>query len=351
MVFSHARINMTFMTFEQQLTQLLHDAEQALSSSHDPAALEREEKRFLGRKGSITLLLQQLAQSPEADRPRLGHMVNTSKQKLMTLLRERREALTSSPTETAFDPTLPGLPVRHGHRHPLTMTIRRIVEIFRTMGFEVIEGPEVESERYNFDLLNIPPHHPARDLQDTFYVAGGTQRVLRTHTSPVQLRAMETRRPPVRLIVPGRVYRNEATDASHESALFQCEGLVIDQGVRLTDLFGTIDAFLKHFFSADVVTRAQASYFPFVEPGAEITMRCHLCGGKGCSVCKQSGWLELMGCGMVHPTVLKNMRVDPKKYSGFAFGMGVDRLMMLKYRIGDIRMSYTGDLRFLRQFS
>lgn len=338
------------MNFEERLRQLSAEAKKAISMAQDALALLHAEKRFLGRKGSLTVLLKELATLPAADRARLGVIANATKQTLERSLQDRKNAFGDVGKTQGFDPTMPGRAIRRGHIHPLTQTIRRLVEIFRTMGFEVVEGPEVELETYNFDLLNIPADHPARDLQDTFYVAGGKNRVLRTHTSPVQLRAMETRRPPVRLIVPGRVYRHEATDASHEAAFFQCEGLVIDRGIKLTDLFGTIDALLKAFFGIDVRTRAQASYFPFVEPGAEISMSCLLCHGKGCPVCKQSGWLEMMGCGMVHPTVLKNMRVDPKIYSGFAFGMGIDRLMLLKYGIGDVRLSYAGDPRFLKQF-
>jgi phenylalanyl-tRNA synthetase alpha chain len=338
------------MTFEDRLTHIASQARTAFTSAHDANELQQAEKQFLGRKGSITLLLQGLARLPASERKRSGEAANRTKQELLNLLHDRRRRFDARTADPMYDPSLPGLPARRGHLHPLTRTIRRIVEIFRGMGYEVVEGPEVELEQYNFDLLNIPADHPARDLQDTFYVAGGEKRVLRTHTSPVQLRAMEARRPPVRLIVPGRVYRHEATDASHESALFQCEGLVIDAGVTLTDLFGTIDLFLKSFFHDDIRTRAQASFFPFVEPGAEIAMNCLICRGQGCAVCKQTGWLEMMGCGMVHPTVLKNMKIDPKTFSGFAFGMGIDRLMMLKHGIPDIRLSQSGDLRFLQQF-
>ncbi len=338
------------MTFDERLNRLVRAATQAITQAQDLAALEMAERAVLGRKGTLTLLLKELAAVPAADRAMFGARANNKKRELLKAIQQRKAELGGQRRGAVdFDPTLPGLPVRRGHMHPISRTTRRIVEIFSSMGFEVVEGPEVELEKYNFDLLNIPPEHPARDLQDTFYVSG-KNRVLRTHTSPVQLRAMETRRPPVRLIVPGRVYRNEATDASHEAALFQCEGLVIDAGIRLTDLFGTIDAFLKSFYGPEVVTRAQASYFPFVEPGAEIAMRCLICTGRGCSVCKRTGWLEMMGCGMVHPVVLKNMKVDPKRFSGFAFGMGIDRLTMLAAGVDDIRLFQAGDLRFLTQF-
>lgn len=338
------------MTLDERFKRLVADAERLLPTVKTTEELDHLEKDVLGRKGELAQLLKGLTTVPQNDRPKLGSLANTAKSRLTTMFRERRRSLGAGESRPTFDPTLPGKIVRRGRLHPMTQTIRRIVGIFRSMGFEVVEGPEVELERYNFDLLNIPPDHPARDLQDTFYVSGGRNRVLRTHTSPVQLRSMESRRPPVRLIVPGRAYRHEATDASHEAAFFQCEGLVIDHGVRLTDLFGTIDVFLKAFFGSDVTTRAQVSYFPFVEPGAEIAMSCLLCRGSGCSVCKRTGWLEMMGCGMVHPTVLKNMKVDPKRYSGFAFGMGIDRLMALLYRVPDVRLAYSGDPRFLEQF-
>ncbi len=285
-----------------------------------------------------------------------------------------------------FDFTLPGKQINVGHLHPLTQFMRKIVGFFTTLGFEVVEGPEVETEEYNFDKLNIPEDHPARDLWDTFWLKndchsgesrnpdpnesgsrvkhGMTENLLlRTHTSPVQLRAMETRKPPVRLIVPGRVFRHEATDARHETTFEQCEGLVIDKGVRMTDLIGVLKMLLQHIFG-DVEIRVRPSFFPFVEPGIEVDMSCVLCkqkarlpvagapgdGGQGCSVCGGDGWLEMLGAGLVHPRVLKNMGIDPKEYNGYAFGIGVDRLMMLHNKVTDIRLSYGGDLRFVKQF-
>ena len=252
-----------------------------------------------------------------------------------------------------MDFTLPGKKIEVGHVHPITQFMRKIVGFFTQLGFEVVEGPEVETEEYSFDKLNIPKNHPARDMWDTFWLKNdkpGSQNLpLRPHTSHVQLRAMETRKPPVRLIVPGRVFRHEATDARHETTFYQCEGLVIDKNVRMTDLIGVLKMLLQNIFG-DVEIRVRPSFFPFVEPGIEVDMSCLLCKGKGCSVCGGDGWLEMLGAGMVHPVVLKNMGVDPKEYNGYAFGMGVDRLMMLHNKVTDIRLSYGGDLRFVKQF-
>jgi len=250
-----------------------------------------------------------------------------------------------------FDPTLPGGLFRRGHLHPLTQFFNKLEGVFLSMGFEVLDGREVESELFNFDLLNVPKDHPARDAHDTFWVSNqGNKAVLRTHTSPMQVRAMQTRKPPVRLIVPGKVFRHEATDASHETTFYQCEGLVIDENIGLRDLMGTIRGALSAIFEKDVKVRIRPSFFPFVEPGVEVDMSCLLCGGSGCPVCKQKGWVEMLGAGMVHPKVLENMGVDAQKYSGFAFGIGIDRLAMAYYGIDDVRLFHSGDLRFIRQF-
>ncbi|HLC99895.1 MAG TPA: phenylalanine--tRNA ligase subunit alpha, partial [Patescibacteria group bacterium] len=270
-----------------------------------------------------------------------------------------------------FDPTLPGLSINRGTAHPVTQFLERAVEIFSRMGFEVVEERETDTEEYNFDLLNIPKDHPSRDMHDTFYINSklrtqSSKLLLRTQTSTAQIRAMtrldsteskrETRKPPVRIISPGRVFRHEATDASHETTFHQIEGFVVDKGVSIAHLIGTVQAFFSQMYGADsragakIKTRIRPHFFPFVEPGMEIDMSCVFCGQKGCSVCKHSGWIEMLGSGMIHPTVLKNMGVDPKKYSGFAFGFGIDRMVMLYYGINDIRLLYSGDLRFLRQF-
>lgn len=335
---------------DEEFRKLTSRGVEEMGAAETSAAVETLEQRYLGRKGFLAALIRKLETAPRELKSRFGKAANEAKVALTAAAREAKTRTSERATDATFDPTLPGLPVRAGHLHPLTQTVRRVVDTFRSMGFEVVEGPEAERTRYNFDLLNIGRDHPSRDVMDTFYLDGGDGRVLRTHTSPVQLRAMEKRKPPVRLIAPGRVFRHEATDASHEAMFFQCEGLVIDRRVRLTDLFGTLTQFFSAFFERDVVTRPRASYFPFVEPGAELEMRCLVCGGKGCAVCGHTGWLEMLGCGMVHPTVLMNMEVDPKEFSGFAFGMGLDRLMMLRHGINDVRLTTSGGLSFLEQF-
>lgn len=237
-----------------------------------------------------------------------------------------------------------------GHLHPLTQVMREIVDSFTAMGFEVADGPEVESEHYNFDALNVPKDHPARDMQDTFWVKGVPQTVLRTHTSAVQVHYMETHEPPFKIIVPGKVYRYEATDATHETQFHQIEGLIVGEGVNLAHLEYTLDEFFKRLYGADAKVRMRPSYFPFVEPGVEIDVSCMKCNGAGCNVCKQTGWIEVMGAGVVHPNVLQAGGIDPRKYRGIAFGVGVDRLVMLKYGIDDVRLLYAGDLRLVNQF-
>ena len=235
-----------------------------------------------------------------------------------------------------------------GHLHPLSQIIRAAVDIFSDLGFAVASGPEVETDYYNFDALNVPKDHPARDMQDTFWLKAGN--VLRTHTSPVQVRYMEAHKPPLRIVVPGRVFRHEATDATHEAQFYQLEGLMVDRGVSMAHLKGVLGEFFKKLFGLDVQIRLRPSYFPFVEPGAEIDMSCFKCSGQGCGVCKQTGWIEIMGAGMVHPNVLTGVGIDPNEWSGFAFGVGVDRLAMLKYGIDDVRLFYSGDVRFVNQF-
>lgn len=323
--------------------------------------LEQVEREFLGRQdGRLTVLLRGLKDLPEQRRKSAGSELNAFKVEFLGAINAKRHGLTV--TEEALDLTLPPASLRVGHQHPLTQFMDRVIDIFTSMGFEVVDGPEVETESYNFDKLNIGLDHPARDMWDTFYLADSAARMsndkvqmsndrllLRTHTSPVQLRAMETRKPPVRIIVPGRVFRHEATDAGHETTFSQLEGFAIDHGVRVTDLIGTLKSFLGALFGK-VETRVRPHYYPFVEPGMDMDMRCLICEGRGCSVCKHSGWLEMLGSGMIHPNVLKAMKVDARKWSGFAFGLGIDRFMMLYHGINDVRLSYSGDLRFVRQF-
>ncbi len=338
---------------------LEEDAKEAITAAGSTAALDVLEQELFGRKsGTFTLAMKRVASVPASERRAAGGAGNRTKAVLTSILRERRRTVDRGQSERPFNPTLPGTAPSVGHLHPLTQTIERVTDIFRGLNFEVVEGPELEIAKYNFDRLNIPRHHPARDAWDTFFVKttgvadrdDPRQLVLRTHTSSVQARAMETRRPPVRLIAPGRCFRHEATDASHESTFHQCEGLVIDRGINVRHLKWTLTTFVEQFFERKLKTRFRTAYYPFVEPGIDMDVSCLICGGSGCSVCKQTGWVELIPSGMVHPAVLKQMRVDPAHYSGFAFGAGIDRLMMLYYGVPNVRLSYTGDLRFIEQF-
>ena len=298
--------------------------------------------------------MQRLGQLPPPERPAAGAAVNAAKDSLESAYASRRtaveqEALLARLATERIDVTLPPRRLHTGGLHPVTLTLRRILQIFRDMGFQVTEGPEVELDRYNFQALNIPEDHPARDMWDTIYVDPPNV-LLRTHTSPNQARVMEQREPPVRIVVPGRCYRYEAQDASHEWMFHQVEGLAVDVGLTLADLKGVLDAFAKRMFWPEIQTRFRCDYFPFVEPGVEMSVQCPICRGAGCRVCKTSGWLELLGAGMVHPKVLRAVGYDPDRVSGFAFGMGPERIAMVKHGIDDIRLFYGNDLRFLQQF-
>ncbi|HCJ52856.1 MAG: phenylalanine--tRNA ligase subunit alpha [Candidatus Kerfeldbacteria bacterium RIFCSPLOWO2_01_FULL_48_11] len=337
----------------EKLKNIVDKAKADIGKAHTREELLQVQQRYLGRKGELPILLHKLSSLPERERPEAGQKANEAKQTLLRAIEEQHALVGEKNEKPAeeIDVTWPGDEMPRGHLHPITQFLRRVKGIFYSMGFEILDGPEVELQKYNFDLLNIPKDHPARDVWDTFFVRGSKEDlVLRTHTSPVQVRAMEKRKPPVRIIVPGRVFRHEATDASHEAEFYQCEGLVVDKGIRVTDLIGTLKMFLQETFEKKVRIRVRPEFYPFVEPGIDIDMSCLLCGGKGCPACKQSGWMEMVGSGMVHPKVLKNMGVDPQVYSGFAFGLGIDRLMMLYYGVDDVRLSYSGDLRFLEQF-
>lgn len=339
---------------KHKLEKIRRQALEALEKVTDPETLFVIEKKFLGRKAELAAVAKQITSLSEAEKPLLGKLINDVKRDISAIVERKRSELEPARRFGEFDHTLPGLKPELGHIHPITQFLEKIEDIFVKMGYKVVEGPEAETQSYNFDLLNIPKDHPSRDIQDTFYLdakdKSGEPLVLRTHTSPVQIRAMETRKPPVRLLVPGRVFRNEATDAGHESTFYQCEGLVIDRGIRVTDLIGTLDLFIKRLFGKDVKIRVRPHFYPFTEPSMDVDMSCLLCKGVGCPFCKKSGWIETLGSGMVHPNVLKNMGVDPNVYSGFAFGLGIDRLMMLYYGVDDIRLSYSGDLRFIEQF-
>lgn len=334
------------------LNALAQQAKQAISAADDNASLEQLRVDFLGKKGQITALLKGLGKLSAAERPAAGAEINVIKQELQGLIGERKALLESAAIEAklaaeTIDVTLPGRGQGTGGIHPVTRTIERIEDFFSSIGFDIVEGPEIEDDYHNFEALNIPAHHPARAMHDTFYIDETT--VLRTHTSPVQVRVMETQKPPLRIICPGRVYRCDS-DLTHTPMFHQVEGLLIDEKSSFADLKGLVEDFLKVFFERDLEVRFRPSYFPFTEPSAEVDIQCVNCGGEGCRVCSQTGWLEIMGCGMVHPKVFEYSKIDAEKYSGFAFGMGVERLAMLRYGVNDLRLYFDNDLRFLEQF-
>ena len=334
------------------LTEVVARAGREVEQAADLAQLDAVRVRYLGKKGLLTDHLKALGALPAEERRVAGQAINEAKDRLQRALDGRRavletEALQARLTAERIDVTLPGRGGRPGGLHPLTRTLERIARIFAQAGFAVAEGPEIEDDWHNFGALNIPEHHPARAMHDTFYFDAHT--VLRTHTSPVQIRVMERQAPPVRVIAPGRVYRCDS-DVTHSPMFHQVEGLMVDEGVSFADLKGTLDDFLKTFFETDLPVRFRPSYFPFTEPSAEVDIGCVICGGKGCRVCKDSGWLEVLGCGMVHPNVFAAVGVDSERYTGYAFGMGVERLAMLRYGVNDLRLFFDNDLRFLRQF-
>jgi phenylalanyl-tRNA synthetase alpha chain len=315
--------------------------------------LEAVRVEVLGRKGTLTLAQKEIGKLAPAERPAYGQILNSAKQKLEAEFdlrkREFEEAATRARLAAEWiDLTLPAPPPRRGHLHPITRIQRELEELFRSLGFTVLDGPEVEDEYHNFDALNIPAEHPARDMQDTFWLEGG--HLLRTHTSPVQVRGMERLGPPLRMIAPGRVFRNESVDASHEHTFYQLEGMMIDRDVSVAHLLYFMKTLLTAIFHRDVTVRLRPGYFPFVEPGFELDIECLICDGKGCAVCKQSGWVELLPCGLVNPNVLRMSGIDPEEWNGFAFGLGLTRLAMMRYGIDDIRHLQGGDLRFLEQF-
>ena len=333
---------------------ILHEARGAAGAAGSAAELEQVRVRFLGRQGELTQLLRSLGTLPPAERPLVGAAANEAKRELEALLEARVAEARAAERVRArarqrLDLTLPGRRPPLGAIHPLTRVEDEIVTIFAGLGFSVAEGPDVESDYYNFEALNIPADHPARDMQDTFYLPGGL--LLRTHTSPVQIRTMLAQRPPVRIVVPGRVHRRDIADASHSPVFHQVEGLAVDRHVTMADLKGTLELFAREMYGPRSRIRFRPSFFPFTEPSAEVDVVCFLCGGDGCRVCKQSGWLEILGSGMVHPQVLRNVGYDPEEFTGWAFGMGIERIAMLKYGVDDIRLFYDNDLRFLGQFA
>jgi len=337
----------------QALEDLVQQSAQALNNARDLQALDQVRVQYLGKKGALTEYLKSLGQLPPEERPKVGEAVNRAKQTLQAAIDARRtdlegQAIQARLAAEKIDVTLPGRGQRSGGLHPVTRTLQRIQSLFAQAGFTVVEGPEIEDDYHNFEALNIPESHPARAMHDTFYF--DAHLLLRTHTSPVQIRTMKNTPPPLRFIAPGRVYRCDS-DVTHTPMFHQVEGLLVDEAVSFADLKGMLDDFLRHFFEKDLKVRFRPSYFPFTEPSAEVDIECVICGGGGCRVCKQSGWLEVLGCGMVHPKVFENVGIDNERYTGYAFGMGVERLAMLRYGVNDLRLFFENDLRFLRQFN
>lgn len=324
-----------------------------IQAATDLAALKEVEQQLLGKKGAVQDLVKSVSGLPKEERPAAGKAANLLKQELSKALAKKDEELQAAALQAelsaqGFDPTEPGPKALRGTLHPITVVQNELVDLFTAMGFSWQDGPEIESEFFNFEALNIPGDHPARDSQDTFWLEDGN--VLRTHTSPVQIRSMRRFEPPLKVIVPGRCFRQETVDASHEHSFYQMEGLVVDKGVSTANLIHTMKTCLRHVLRREVEVRLRPGFFPFVEPGFELDVNCGFCGGKGCKVCKQSGWIEILPCGMVHPKVLEAGGIDPEEYTGFAFGMGLQRVVMLRYGINDIRYFMGGDLRFLSQF-
>ncbi len=319
----------------------------------DDAALEAARVKYLGKKGELTGVLRMMGKLTPEERPVVGQIANEVRVAIEEAIAEKKAVLAEKALEAKLkaeklDVTMPGKVQKIGHRHPLTLVQRDLEDIFIGMGFSIVEGPEVEYDYYNFQALNIPENHPARDTQDTFYITDNI--LLRSQTSPVQARTMEKQKPPIRIISPGRVYRSDAMDATHSPLFHQMEGLVVDEGITMGDLKGMLETFAKTEFGEDTRIRFRPHHFPFTEPSAEVDISCFMCGGKGCRLCKGEGWIEILGAGMVHPNVLSMCGIDPEKYSGFAFGMGVERIAMLKYHIDDIRHFYENDVRFIEQF-
>jgi phenylalanyl-tRNA synthetase alpha chain len=341
------------MAAKISLNSVKKQAQKDIEKSRDLRELNEVFKRYLGKQGQITSVLRSLEKLPKAKRAKMGQAVNELKNFLKIALDKKSLEIKQKIQKEAeekewIDVTIPGKKPAFGHLHPLTLTRRKVEEIFQAMGFTVAEGPEMETAWYNFDALNIPKDHPARDMWDTFWLRNGL--LLRTHTSPVQARYMEKNNPPLRIIVPGNVFRHEATDSSHEFQLFQVEGLMVDKNISVANLKAVIGEFFRRFFEKDIKFRLKPDYFPFTEPSFDISISCLVCGGKGCPACKRTGWMEVAGAGMVHPNVFKNSGLIPKDWQGWAFGFGLERLTMLKYKIDDIRLFRSGDLKFLKQF-
>jgi phenylalanyl-tRNA synthetase alpha chain len=335
------------------IKQLVDEAGALISQAGKLAELDSVRVKYLGKSGLLTAQLKQLGNLPKEERPAAGQAINKAKQELEAIIGDRRQeleqqALQERLVSESVDVTLPGRGQASGGLHPVTRTLERINRLFANSGFKVAEGPEIEDDYHNFEALNIPAHHPARAMHDTFYF--DEHLLLRTHTSPVQIRVMENSEPPLKIIAPGRVYRCDS-DLTHTPMFHQVEGFLVDQDVSFADLKGVIYDFLTNFFEQDLKLRFRPSYFPFTEPSAEVDIECVMCSGNGCRVCSNTGWLEVLGCGMIHPEVLRHVNIDSEKYTGYAFGMGVERLTMLRYGVNDLRLFFENDLRFLKQFA
>ncbi len=336
---------------EHDLTRLKEEATSVLKGINTEADLEKFRIQFLGRKGEFSSILRKLGSVPSEQRPRLGQLANSVKSEIEMLFKQVQQNLSDTQgeqhSETAVDLSLPGRRPASGKLHPVTQIMNEAIEILADLGFSVAEGPEIELDFYNFEALNIPAHHPARDMHDTFYIEDSV--LLRTHTSPMQARVMEKKEPPLRVIAPGKVYRCDS-DITHTPMFHQVEGLMVDKNISFADLKGVLTVFVRKIFEKDLALRFRPSFFPFTEPSAEVDITCVICNGEGCRVCKKTGWIEILGSGMVDPEVFKKVNYDPEKFSGFAFGIGIERIAMLKYGINDIRLYYENDLRFLSQF-
>ena len=337
----------------EQLNAILLDGKEQVASAQNETEIEAIRVKYLGKKGELTAILKQMGSLSPEERPKMGALVNQAKQELEELINSKKTELKSAEqlkkmAEETIDITMPAKEIKSGKLHPLNTVLDDMINIFQSMGFDVVDGPEVETDHYNFECLNVPADHPARDMQDTFYLAENL--LLRTQTSAAQIRTMETRKPPIRVICPGRVFRADEVDATHSPVFHQIEGLVVDKGVTMCDLKGVLEEFAHEIYGSDTKVKFRPSFFPFTEPSVEVDVTCSECGGKGCRVCKGSGWIEILGAGMVHPNVLRSCGIDPEEYSGFAFGIGLDRLTTTRYKISDIRLLFENDKRFLDQF-
>jgi len=338
---------------QETLKNISLTAAAAVAACAEEAQIENLRVQYLGKKGELTAILKQMGSLSPEERPKMGALVNEAKQELEALITTKKEELKIKAQEEklkqeTIDITMPAKEIKPGKLHPLNTVLDDMINIFQSMGFDVVDGPEVETDHYNFECLNVPADHPARDMQDTFYLAENL--LLRTQTSAAQIRTMETRKPPIRVICPGRVFRADEVDATHSPVFHQIEGLVVDKGVTMCDLKGVLEEFAHEIYGSDTKVKFRPSFFPFTEPSVEVDVTCSECGGKGCRVCKGSGWIEILGAGMVHPNVLKSCGIDPEEYSGFAFGIGLDRLTTTRYKISDIRLLFENDKRFLDQF-